>query len=973
MSQKDKNFMDVRTTQHRRKGRGERSLALAIALCFVFSSLWAAGPKLHFNIPAGTLRESFKAFTRQAKIDGYYLLGEIRADAVQTRAVIGEFTITEALTRMLEGSGMKFGFAPNGSVLIEPVGGSHSTETDVGDEVVVTGSHIRGLEAITAPLLIVDRKEKRRAAYGTVQDVLRMLPQNVGGQDEDLSLNQNYMQSSGLNLRGLGSGATLVLVNGRRQPASGIQGDFVDVSAIPWNAVDHIEVLTDGASALYGSDAVAGVVNIIMREDLSGAGETKLRLGSAPGGADETLLSQSFGHHWDGGKLLFTYQYSDRTSLSADARGYAANADKRSMGGSDLRTFKSNPGNILDPATLLPAFGIPSGQDGRSLRFNELLPGAINLRNQMAGFELLPDKESHGAFFTASQDIGDRFTLFAESRYNQKQITRTNRSYDSLLFVPSSNPFFIEPPSGLPFVIVAYNFANEYGDEEESGEAETYTGALSLKARLGNGWQASLSKSYGREKMHWTARSFPDVFALDAALADPNPATAFNPFGSGSNTNPATLEAISATQIEQSASEIRTTSLVVDGPLPDWPTGTPKLAFGIDRRTESLFRHENLGLTFTTQGAYERSVSAAFAELSIPLARRFSLSLASRYETHSDSRNSFNPKIGLRWAATDALRLRGSWSSSFREPTLVDRYDRSFDAASLIPIADTRSASGYSTALLEEGSNPNLHEETSTTWTAGFDLAPRAIPGMTVASTFYTIQYEDQVWRARPPLTLESFLADSEWDSLVIRNPSRQEIQNVCQTRLYLSKEDCLTSSPDIILDLRIRNLSATAVKGVDLELKQALQTDLGQFNFGLNGGYMLSFKQAATRTAPRVDILGTLFGPPRLRLRGTTEWSLHGQDQLGWGSGFAVNYLSSGRDAASSVATHIASWTTFDARVSYRSAESDSWFGDVELSLNAVNVFNQDPPFVNREEGYDSANAKPYGRVISLTLQKSW
>src|SRR6185437_8064935 len=152
----------------------------------------------------------------------------------------------------------------------------------------------------------------------------------------------NYNYGSGINLRGLGVAATLVLVNGHRQPLSGLNGDFVDVSNIPMAAVDRIELLPDGASAAYGSDAIAGVVNIIMKDHFDGA-ETQVRYGGAPGGRDDVTASQLLGTHWSSGNMMLVYQYQDTTELSAKARGYAANADKRPYGGADYRTYFTYP------------------------------------------------------------------------------------------------------------------------------------------------------------------------------------------------------------------------------------------------------------------------------------------------------------------------------------------------------------------------------------------------------------------------------------------------------------------------------------------------------------------------------------------------------------------------------------------------------------------------------------------------------
>jgi len=972
--------MDARTTQHRRKGRGERSLALAIALSFVFSSLWAASPKLHFNVPAGTLRESFKAFTRQAKIDGYYVLGEIpSADAVQTQAVIGEFTISEALRKMLEGSGMKFRFASDGSLLIEPVKAvGAALETDAGDaqEVVVTGSFIRGLDAITAPLVIVNRNEMKQAAYGTVQDVLRTLPFNFGGgANEDFSVGSaNFSRGSSVNLRGLGTGATLVLIDGRRQPVSGIGGDFVDVSTLPWSAVDRIEIIADGSSALYGSDAIAGVVNVIMRKDLPGVGETQARLGAALGGADERLLAQFFSHHWDSGHGLLTYQYSERTELAAGQRSYAANADKRPLGGSDLRSIFSNPGNIIDPFSQDPVLGIPSGQDGRSLTADALLPGIINLQNQLEFRDLLPNRTTHNLFLTASQKVAENFELFVQGRYSHRDMTATERGQPLQLLVPAGNPFFVDPFGGSPFVIVAYDFVNEFGPIRHKGKTETYTGSLGITAHITDHWQANMSGYVGREDMDWRGYGQTDPMSLALALADPDPATAFNPFGSGANTSPAILDSLLYVQQERAISQVKTVNALVDGPLPELPTGTPKLALGVDRRHEGLFRDETQGRDIRVSGEFDRTIAAAFGELSLPLSSRMNLSLAARYERYSDFGDTFNPKIGIRWSVTDSLRFRGSWGSSFRAPTLVDLYDHSQDVALMFPLADPRSASGFSLVLAQAGSNPKLHEERARTWTAGLDFAPEAILGLSSSLTYYSIDYKDRIFYYPPTVALETLLVDEKWSALVTRDPTRSEIEGVCNSPVFFdSVADCLASTPAAILDLRVRNLSATAVNGVDLELKYALQTDYGRFNFGLNGSYVLNFEQALTRAVPASDLVGMVLNPPRLRFRNVAEWSRHGRDQPGFSASMAMDYLDSFKDYGHSPVNRIGATATFDMQLNYRTEKSGHWLGDVDLTLNAVNIFNEDPPFVNHEIGYDPANTKPYGRVISLGLQKGW
>ena len=537
--------MDV--TESKRLHRRFRSALLALIASLAGPGAWAAAPKIAFNIPAGEFSQSVLEFYAQSRIEIFYAsVGSVTG--VKTQAVVGELEVSEALTRMLAGTGFTFEFENEHSVLVKRAEGaevlaevspaisrpqrlddahnrlSTLTPNPAGQsqnlqEIVVTGSYLHGLRDIVSPLIIIGGREKKQAPYATVQDVLRALPSNLGGApSEEFSFNTNFNRGSGVNLHGLGSGATLVLVNGQRQPVSGIEGDFVDVSTIPLSAVDRIEVLPDGASALYGSDAIAGVVNVIMRNNLSG-GETSARLGTALGGGNEVAVSQLLGNHWDGGEWLFAYQFSQRTALAATDRAYSASADKRPFGGTDQRSFFSNPGNILDPVTLQPVFALPNGQNGIALRPQDLLPGVVNLENQVKWRDLLPERSTHSAFLTGSRKIGDRFEVFGEGRYNQRNITATERPYDQLLFVPSSNPFFVDPFGGSPFVIVAYNFVNEFGPITDAGKTETYTATVGLKANISELWRATLSAFHGTERMRWAGYNLVDFALLDEKLA----------------------------------------------------------------------------------------------------------------------------------------------------------------------------------------------------------------------------------------------------------------------------------------------------------------------------------------------------------------------------------------------------------------------------------------------------------------------
>lgn len=795
--------------------------------------------------------------------------------------------------------------------------------------------------------------------------------ENFGGVD-------NFTRGTAANLRGLGYGATLVLVDGRRQPATGAASDFVDLSNIPWIAVDHIDVLPDGVSALYGSDAIAGMVNVIMRDQFQGA-ETRFRAGTAADGASETVVGQLFGDQWDSGNWLLAYQYTKRTSLAAADRTYTANADKTSFGGRDFRTLSGNPSNILDPNTLAPVFAIPRGQDGKSLTLADLLPAVVNLENQFETYDLVPDKDIHNVFLKGSQKIGERMELFAESRYTKRRIQYSALPLEYLLTVPNTNPFFVDPFNGAaPFVLVPYNFIDDLGPRDNFGETKSHISTAGVRARLSD-WHADFSVSYGKESMNFFAYNLANQAAIDLALADSNRDTAFNPFGDGSYTNPETLDRIRFTQTESGVSTITSTNLVVDGPLLNISAGEVKVALGVEHRKEAIDRNRfRVG-----RQRFDRKIDSIFTEFSVPIignpdkpkeTPRLELSLAGRYEDYSDFGHSFDPKIGVRWAPLEWMKLRTSWGTSFKAPRLVDLYDLSGTVSLSGIIPDPLSPGGQSFVLALQGSNPDLKQETARTWTAGFDFAPQNIKGLTLSLTYFDIAYENQVITPGFPSPIEILLNEDMWTAAITRNPSASQVAAVCNRADFVfSVTDCLASSPSAIIDFRLKNLASTRVKGTDVELHQTLHTKQGYFDWRLNGSYVFSFERKFTETAPPLEILNTVGNPLALRLRSTLGWSWHGQGQPGLGTNATLNYSGGYRNNTSPLQRNVGSWMPLDFQVNYRTAPNDRWSGDVEFQLNVVNAFNQNPPFVDGESGYDYWNAVPYGRVISFNLQKSW
>jgi iron complex outermembrane recepter protein len=939
---------------------------------------------LTFAIDAGDAKRRLTEWSSLTHLQ--LLFKTTHVSGMKTQSVHGQFTPGDALKLMLRNGPLDCDEVNDKTwaVFLRPktLPKSHQTSRQVVgrfalEQVTVTGTLIHDAGDISAPLVVVSPQDISLAPFDTVQDALYQLPiVSLNAPREDLGLNNNYNWGTGINLRSLGVGATLVLVNGHRQPMSGLDGDFVDVSNIPGAAIERIEVLPDGASAIYGSDAIAGVVNIILKDDFQGA-QTQARYGGAPGGRDSTTVSQLLGTHWDTGKAMLAYEYLDATALPASARGYAANENKVPYGGGNYSSVYGDPGNVVSPTTLLPIYGITAGSHGA------ILTPAINYQNDYSGDQLFAQRTQNSVYGRGLQEMGGGvIELFAEGRFTDRRTYDQHVPQDNILQVPGNNPF--NPTPGAT-TLVAYSFLNTLGPASFGAETRNYVGTVGANLKLAGGWLVTLSETYGREKLFENEYNIANQVALGIALADSKSLTAFNAFG-GAN-NPTTLAAIRLDSPLHADSGIETTSLTADGPLFSLPAGDVRLAIGLERREESL-EHTVPDLDgpseYSTENAsYSRHVQSAFTELSVPLigdaqnqraAPRLEFTMAGRYEDYSDYGHAFNPQFRLQFIPIDSLKLRASWGRSFRAPTLDDLYDSSQNAAFLTTLADPRSPTGQSTVLAFEGDNPHLRQETSKTWTAGFDLVPVGDPGLKFSLTYYSIDYTDQITIPDAANPLGILVQENEWAAVINRSPTPAQIAAVCNTPLfYGSRADCLASTPAAIVDYQLANLASTRVNGLDIDLHQTFDSDVGKFSLGATANEVFHFDQAVTESSGSVDILNTYSNPLKLRVRAIGSWDQRGSEAPGIGATVSFNFTNSYSNPGSTLQPRIDSLTTTDLQLRYHMAEGPGIFSGMEFTLNAVNVFNQSPPFADSVYGYDTANFQPLGRVLSLSVRKRW
>jgi outer membrane receptor protein involved in Fe transport len=847
------------------------------------------------------------------------------------------------------------------------------------DQVVITGSHISGVAPSGSQLITIGRKQIDRSGYSTVQDVVRALPQNFsGGASEDTRSTLedlfNSSRASGLNLRGLGSGSTLVLINGRRLAASGSDGRFVDVSAIPLSAIDRIEILPDGASAIYGADAVGGVVNFILRDDYKGA-ESLLKYGSVTDGEmKSTQVAQTLGEKWESGSALVSFEYFAKDSLPNAARRQSSNSDLTALGGENFDVTSGNPGTLVwGPIT----WALPRGQDGTRLSSTDVVPGTANLSNRNEGWDLLPAQKRWSLVSTVRHNLSPRTNLFFDALVSERHVDYWNPAATQAVTVPETNPFYFNP-SGQPGPIwVQYSFKDDLGYERDRGAITTANAAAGMTLRAGDHWDITTYGSYSKARDVVTADNVVNQVALAMALADPNRETAFNPFGDGSNTNPVTLESIRDTIYGRRNATLKALNVTAEGVLYHFSDRDVRMAMGADLRWQGLESVLAQGDVSVSANDASRQAKGLYAELLVPLvpedsggyrgARSAQLSFAARHENYSDFGGATTPKIGLRYSPLQNLTFRTSWARSLKAPTFTD-LDTSRNSAQIGVLPDPASPNQVSNVLVWSGGNSELHEENAKTWTAGFELA---VPthNLSISAGYFNINFRDRIDQVS---FSSAFLQDPIYSDIVTRNPSSSFIANICNNSTVIGNvADCLTIPVAAVIDMRVANLAVLKTSGIDFLLSHDVGTRYGLFASRLSATYLLDYSRAQFEQSELESALNTPGNPIDWRMQGSLSW-----DQQGFGVTSIFNFVNSYQDTSSRPNRKIASWTTFDLQARYGASQADPnrWNG-ASVALNVQNLFDTAPPFYNNPigYGYDPANAELLGRFVSFQLSKFW
>ncbi|WP_420007993.1 TonB-dependent receptor plug domain-containing protein [Xanthomonas sacchari] len=834
------------------------------------------------------------------------------------------------------------------SVLLAPVAVAQSrTDDDTGKTlatVSVTGSNIKRSDSEGPnPVQVLGRQQLERSGKLTVADALRSISANTGNASNETTNNGWASGSAGIGLRGLSQKNTLVLLNGRRLanygfPANGLGDTFVNLNALPLVAVERIEVLKDGASAVYGSDAVAGVVNIITRQDFQGA-EFGLSGGTSDQGGLDTQRAKFIGGigdlDRDGYNLLFSVDAYNRDRLDQDQRaltrsgiytdspggrwnGWSAKGARYLVGGRSVPMLDAQ--GRCPERTVLTASAPIDGLAGDTCAFN-LAPYTT----------LIPSTKRYQAYSNATFRLGDNLEAFGEALYSEvKGVSIFGSSpYFTLeggRFALNATTGLAEPVSNLlpasspynPYGVAApieYTFF-DLGESIKTNRSQSYRFLGGVRGSLAR-WDWEAAAFAARSSEHETVSGgFANRWTLAQALADGS----YNLFDPAA-TPPSVIEAINLSTLRPARSTLRGVDAKLSGTLFELPAGSVGFAAGAEWRQEQLVSRNpwqiDAGLQIRPAIAEvdgKRAVSALYAEVNLPLLRSLELQLAGRGDHYSDFGDAFSPKVSLRWQPLDALLVRAAASRGFRAPSLSENAaSTNISYGSVVDPYDPDVPGSRQTPTFFTVGNTGLDPERTRSYNLGVVLSPWADGSLSV--DWYKIE-------------LDHLIGTSNVATLV-QNNAPVDVVRDARGKL-------------VAVYNRYQNLSELSTSGIDVELRQRWRSAaLGEFGLSSAYTHVRDYRRPTVVGGPLEDYAGSNLGPslPRNKATTTLDWSLGDVSAaLTWY--YTGGYAQKASAAASAVQSRVDHYDQFDLYLGYRGIDRLTLYAKIE------NLADERPPY---------------------------
>ncbi len=816
----------------------------------------------------------------------------------------------------------------------------------------VTGSRIKRVDAETAsPIQIITREQIDRMGAASVSEILKTIPASNSGLIDGNEVASFTPGAGGVSLRGLGPQATLVLINGRRVApfgfASGGQQTFVDVNSIPMDVIQRIEVLLDGASAIYGSDAMGGVINIILRKDFQGFTlSASSGISSTHGDAGSKTMSATFGKGSisnDGYNIMGNFSHAERDPVKATQRAMSSTANYTRYGLPDYRSSYSYPGNLYASSGISggtfkgPMAGCTPLADGSALN-GRCIYDSANVT------DLIAKTQKDNLFLAGTYDLGSGNQLFSDVAIGRSQFQQSSGSYSTSTYYATETlpTYVITLPIGHPNnpyttnVDLRYRFADV--PRTTDMVSNTFRSVLGARGTF-MGWDGQAGLVYSSSKTNLTYNGFiNDKVLLSDVLDSSYKAKTSFVFGNPSANSPALMARLYPSLVDNGKTS--TTSADISGTreLMQLPGGPLSIAVGAEARRESfnstpdaLTASGAISVLGSAAASGSRNVSSIYTELSAPLAKTLETSLAARIDNYSDFGSAVTPKASVKWKAMSNLAIRGTYSEGFRAPALTETSSsphKGFYSGIQDPkLCATYSASNTNCDLSIEsisGSNPDLKPEFSKSKSFGFVWDP--IDNVSLSVDRFDIKRKDEI----ASIDVDYLLAhESEYPGFVKRDAS-----GVIQQ-----------------LNTLYTNLGSTHVRGVDIDLRVRQILDQGgKITYNATYNRLPTYLVASVKGAQEDNWAGTWTQPvERFRLGATWESGP-------WVTGLTMNYTGSFSRAYTLTNTtcpytgtatpqycSVSNWSTADLYVGYKGIKN------LDLGIIIQNIEGKNAPYDDR------------------------
>jgi iron complex outermembrane receptor protein len=831
------------------------------------------------------------------------------------------------------------------------------------ERIEVTGSRIKRADMETAsPVSTIDAATIVASGATSIDGILQSMTA-AGGAMTNPGINNGSGGNARVNLRGLGSDRTLVLVNGRRMIASGTgAASAVDLNTIPVSMIQRIEVLKDGASAIYGSDAISGVVNVILKRDFEGL-EFNVQTGvSGEGDGDETNLDVTIGSNSDRGNVVANIQYTNRGEASQADRDFS-NCPLAETGANGAReTFCA--GSAFSQGGHI--WGDSAELSGRGNSYHPWVgSGDNNDRfNYSKDSYLSTPMERLNMTFAGSYELSDSVRFFSEAMYtkrwsNQQMAPQPIWNNDAWVYNPISGPG-VDGVDGwmtdelLPFIPAgeALDYGRrmvESGTRDFNQVVDTVRLVVGLEGEFDNGWSWDTSYNKGKNDSVDTLANLHNIGSINTAVL----AGEFDPFLQsswvGDNVSPYIY-----TEVNSGGSEMDIFAASLSGEIAELPAGYLGFAAGVEHREEAAhFTPDSL----TAQGlandprveptAGSFTVNEAFFELAVPLlsdlplAEQVDLSAAIRYFDYSTFGDDSTWKLGLTWRMNDEIMFRGGRSTAFRAPTVSELFGGKSPSFAQVQ----HPASAQDQAEVTVGGNPLLTPEEADIMTVGVVLEPSFVEGLSLTVDYFDIDIENAI-----------NTVDDSYIATQCLGATGQLINT--GTALCQASNIAMDGTGRISFDNGLQNLGGQATSGYDINVAYVFEGLGLNWRAALDTSILTKFEES-DQDGSVVDFKGfiTAGNGAYAELKSNLNLTASADD---WGLTYELRYIDGmtsflGKCTANPSSCYA---PTVDSIMYHDLSGYYDLTNNISLSAGVNNLLDEKPPYYT---GSNDSNTDPY------------